>query len=324
MKRFFAVVIALFLILSLISCERTKKNAETEKADTSAPEKTESNIDPLFWEVTDENGNKMYLFGTVHVADDGVYPLPEKIENAFENSDALAVEFDVVAYQKDLSAQMKDMALLVYADGSQVKDHLPEELYDECVKILKDEKQYSSVYNSYIPAIWASLIDGITMEKLGMDSSLGLDIHFINEANDAGKEIIDVESSELQYRLLAGFSEPLQEMMLQESIEELENIEDTEKEFEKLIDAWKTGDPITLEKLLTTEDTGEFDEDELEIYEEYTSKMLTDRNVGMADFCEETLKSGKTVFMCVGCAHFLGEDGVVSLLTERGYSVERK
>ena len=51
--------------------------------------------------------------------------------------------------------------------------------------------------------------------------------------------------------------------------------------------------------------------------------MLTDRNIGMADKAEEYLDSGKSVFFAVGAAHMVDSDGVVQLMKDRGYTVER-
>lgn len=51
--------------------------------------------------------------------------------------------------------------------------------------------------------------------------------------------------------------------------------------------------------------------------------MLTDRNKGMADKAEEYMNDGKKVFFMAGAAHMYGDDGIVQLLKDRGYTVER-
>jgi uncharacterized protein YbaP (TraB family) len=64
-------------------------------------------------------------------------------------------------------------------------------------------------------------------------------------------------------------------------------------------------------------------EAEAALMEEYNAKMLTERNIAMAEFARTQLLSGDTVFMAVGAAHMVGEDGIVSLLREMGYTVEK-
>ncbi|HPQ89705.1 MAG TPA: TraB/GumN family protein, partial [Candidatus Mcinerneyibacteriales bacterium] len=49
---------------------------------------------PLFY-AAHKDGETVYLFGSIHAADESFYPLPEKIETAFESSQALAVEADI-------------------------------------------------------------------------------------------------------------------------------------------------------------------------------------------------------------------------------------
>ena len=53
----------------------------------------------------------------------------EKVSPFLLSCDALAVEFDLVAYEKDLGAVMADYQQFVYTDGSTVRDRMPEELY---------------------------------------------------------------------------------------------------------------------------------------------------------------------------------------------------
>ena len=56
-------------------------------------------------------------------------------------------------------------------------------------------------------------------------------------------------------------------------------------------------------------------------YEEYVEKMITERDKIMADGIKSYLKSGETVFVAVGLAHVIGENGIVDQLREAGYTV---
>ena len=64
-------------------------------------------------------------------------------------------------------------------------------------------------------------------------------------------------------------------------------------------------------------------EEELQMLKDYDKAMLDDRNLGMAEKAKEYLASGETVFFAVGTAHMLAEPGIVNLLREAGYTVER-
>ena len=60
----------------------------------------ENKATPLFYHVTGEDGQEMWLLGTIHVGDERTAYLPEEIYNAFAASDALAVECDSEAFDE--------------------------------------------------------------------------------------------------------------------------------------------------------------------------------------------------------------------------------
>ena len=62
---------------------------------------------------------------------------------------------------------------------------------------------------------------------------------------------------------------------------------------------------------------------ELQLHEEYTKAMETERNAQMVVAAENYLESGQTVFYVVGLAHLLAEDGLVNALRQAGYTVEQ-
>ena len=51
--------------------------------------------------------------------------------------------------------------------------------------------------------------------------------------------------------------------------------------------------------------------------------MTECENLKMAETAEHYITDGKTVFYVVGLAHMLGEGGLVQLLKQSGYTVER-
>jgi hypothetical protein len=50
-------------------------------------------------------------------------------------------------------------------------------------------------------------------------------------------------------------------------------------------------------------------------------RVLTKRNLKMADRIKE-MSAGKSCFFAVGAAHLPGEDGLIELLTAKGFKVE--
>lgn len=324
MKKLIALILAVLLCLSLFGCqaendEEPKKT--TKKNDKKTEERRESVSTPLLYKVSDDAGNVIWLLGSIHVGMEDYYPLPDYVLDAFDGSDALAVEADIVALEKDLKEQVKAMSVLVYTDGSTIDEHIPAELYEQAVEIIQDNMRYTSAYDSYIPAFWSSLVDNIVIAKLDIDPGLGVDRHLIKRAYKADKAVEEVESVMFQYSVLAGFSEELQIMMLEGSVAGYEDMEAYGQQVQAMMDAWMVGNEEELAALIQAEETFE-SEEEAALYAEYNDALVTQRNLSMTEYAVEALESGRELFICVGAAHIVGEGAMAELLREMGYTVE--
>ena len=75
-----------------------KHNNDDVKQNEVEKEESKKFATPLLYEVTkNDSETKIYLFGSIHVADERAYPLPEIVMNAYNSSDSLAVEFDLIS-----------------------------------------------------------------------------------------------------------------------------------------------------------------------------------------------------------------------------------
>ena len=270
--------------------------------------------------MTDENGNTAWLFGSIHVGRDDFYPLPDYVYEAYNQADAAAFEFDIVSFEADYAAQAAALQILMYTDGTTIKDHLPEETYNQAVALMTDAGYYMSMLDYYTVPMWSTLLDQLLYEDLGIDLMSGIDRHLLNKAHEEDKPVYGVESAELQYRMMADFSPALQEMLLEASIESWSEPELVKEGLDYLLECWASGSEADIIDAIAAESEG-MTEEELVLYAEYNKALCTDRNLGMADYVENALRSGEKVFICVGEAHVVGEGALVDLLTQRGYTV---
>ena len=287
----------------------------------------EEKATPLFYHVTGENGQEMWLLGTIHIGDARTSYLPQEIYDAFDAADALAVEFNSEAFSEaldndeELSDQVSDCYF--YGDGTQVVDHIEDsELYEYAEKLVKATGNYH-MNAPYLKAyFWSQSIENFYLrQSYDLSSTQGVDNQLIHRAMAAGKTIMDVESGLFQIQMLSGFSEALQEELLAGSVssDPLEYANSTRELFEM----WCAGDEAALIEYLTDDgDTSELTEEELALLEEYNNAMGTDRNDDMLDVAIGYLESGEVVFYAVGLAHLLAEDGLVNTLRDAGYTVE--
>lgn len=317
MRKITALLTVLVLCFCLCGCTAQKKPQSEQATMTPVIVYPEG---PILYKATDADGDAVWLFGSIHVGREDFYPLPGYITQAFDESEALAVEVNV--NEQDTSSSIMNATKLIYKDFSKISDHIDAETYSKAVQYLTDAGIYSSLFDYYKPVMWSSIIEIIAAEKAGADTTLGVDVHLISEADSCGKEILEIETADSQIDLLAGFSDELQEYMLKDTLMHMESEQETAEGFNELIELWQSGDEEAFEAYLST-DYDSITEEERLLVDEYNKEMLTDRNVIMADFAEDILRQGKTVFICVGAAHVIGDGGIADILTERGYTVRR-
>ncbi len=287
----------------------------------------EQKATPVFYEVSDEEGHKMYLFGTIHIGDDRTGFLPQIILDAFDSADALAVEFDDEDFNEQLEQDEELLSRVresyFYTDGSTISGHIDSETYKDALQMLKATGQYNPNSESMRPVIWAMAIENAYTSDGGrLCSSKGVDHRLMRLAQEKEKPILNVESGEFQISMFADYSDELQELLLQETVytPRYTYIAETEA----LYESWCRGDEAELIERLAAmdeEDRAEIDEDELALYDEYHSKMELDRNANMVEVAKGYLSGDQTVFFAVGLAHLLGEGGLVQALRDAGFTV---
>jgi len=332
MKQLLAWILVLVMCLSMAACrdaDKPKSNTTTATATEETANSTETTAEstetdaakPLLYKVTDADGNVVWLFGSIHVGREDYYPLPAYVLDAYEGADSLAVEADIIAFEKDVQQQVDALSCLVYRDRTTIKDHISQELYTKAVEVLKDLNTYMSALDLYCPAVWSSLIDSTLAEQLGSDANLGIDLHLLERAYTDKKQIIEIESAQFQYQMMADFSDELQAKLLEDSLEMYDNLELAKEDLNQLMDLWASGDEQAFAAYLASEDD-DLTAEELPLYEEHNDAMIVRRNQSMTDYAENALKSGKEVFICVGAAHVVGNGAMAQLLAQRGYTVE--
>lgn len=265
----------------------------------------------FMWEVKN-NGNTVYLVGSMHIADDSFYPLRSEYEEAFVEADYLGVEVDV-SKAADEEQQKLIMNLGIYQDGTTLKDHVSKETYAKLEEILKQNGMEKNALDAYKPWVVESTISSLKAMTAGYEADAGIDLYFVQKAIERKIPVLELESYESQLGMFDGFSKELQEKNLKNVLDNFDVLDDS---VDQLADVWKSGND---EMLLEFTNSMAADP-------EYNKAMLIDRNIGMADKIEGYLKSDKKeeYFIVVGAAHYLGEHGIIKLLQDKGYTVVRK
>lgn len=317
--------------------KETEKPTETEPEEDTTAAKTDDKKDgtsidindyitaettePALWKATDpDTGNELYLMGTIHVLSEEKFSMPDYLLDVYENSDGIAVEYDIRELEK-ISVAQELLMNMVYTDGTTISDHISEEAYEAGKTALSELGMYASALDVYMPGFWVNQIETIAMTTFKNLSTDGVDSRFLDMAAEDGKEIVSIETLEIQAQAMVGYSDEYADYCLRQIPEDLENLEETAEALGQLYDMWATGDMDGLEVLAN--DTEGIPEDLLDDYAAYNDIMLYKRNEGMADKAAEFIENGDNYFFMVGALHFAGDKGVTALLEDKGYTVER-
>jgi len=267
----------------------------------------------FFWKVESEKST-VYLLGSIHLATEDLYPLPEKIEKAYEKSDFLVVEVNL----NNVSAsvlQQSFMKKALYPPGKTLKTQISKKVYAATAAELTQLGLKIADFDQYEPWFVAMFMTTLKLQKLGYNPDFGIDRHFLDAAADQKKKIQELETAAFQIDLLDEFSKTNQELFLYYTVTDLEKVEEY---IDQLMNAWSHGDSAGLQKLLFLHFA---DEPELKpIFD----ALFTSRNKKMAEKISSYLKGEGRYFVVVGAGHLVGDDGLISLLQKQGFTVQQQ
>lgn len=286
-----------------------KKNAKGDdiSGDEGNGEKKYGNVKGFLWEVKKGDAT-VYMYGSIHVGSKDIYPLEKTVEDAFDSADVLVGEIDIANLDNDeISSVAMDS---IYTNGDTALDHLSEEGKKKLDQVSKELKFNYKFIIRFKPWYVGSILSNYQVKKAGYNSDYGIDMYFFKKAKGK-KETDELESAKFQFDLLNSFSDEEQEKYF---IMSMGTVEETKAALDQMFDLYKKGDEKALLEFLGEDDKSS----------NYYKKMILERNENMTLKIEEYLNTDKTYFVVAGLAHFIGEDGIVQMLKDKGYTVTRK
>jgi uncharacterized protein YbaP (TraB family) len=265
----------------------------------------------FLWKATSA-GAEVYLLGSIHVAPKGFYPLPPEIEEAFRASAALSVEADETqAGPGRIQSLVQEKGM--YPAGETLRSKLSPDQRKTLTQILEKVGLPLSAVERMKPWLLSMTLSLHALKKLGYDPEEGIDKHFLKEARERKMEIRELESAEFQLNLLADLPDDLQALFVLSAADEIDGIEER---MEKVFQAWRHGDDPALDQWMVAGSLTKHPE-----LAPLMTKLLDERNVGMARKIKGYLGGRERVFVVVGSAHLVGEKGIPALLRKEGFQV---
>ncbi|MDH5611061.1 MAG: TraB/GumN family protein [Gammaproteobacteria bacterium] len=266
----------------------------------------------LFWRV-DSGAATVYLFGSIHFANDSFYPLRAEIERAFDASENLVVEVDMNSPGATARFQHLMQSEGSYSGNETLKDHLSKKTYEQLQNYLNESGISPSMVERQKPGIVVLTLAAIQAQQAGLKPEQGIDVHFMEKAKNH-KKILALETMDEQLRIFLDIEDA--DLLLQDSFYALETVEE---EMDTMISAWKQGDEKAIQKLLFDDILNE-NAAMISLYEQ----LYFQRNIKMTESIKSYLKQKGRYFVVVGAGHLIGDKGIVQQLQNAGYHVVRQ
>lgn len=261
------------------------------------------------WKVT-KGDSTLYLGGTCHVLRPGDLPLPAEFDQAYAAADTVVFETDMARIQ---SPEMQQIIATrgLFTDGTTLEQALSPECWTALGKYCEQRQLPLERLRPMRPWLLAVMLAAIELQKLGVSQD-GVDTIYFKRAKTDAKRIGELESFERQIDYMIGIAGDHPSDLLLNTLADLDQIA---QEFPALIAGWRTGDLVTLERIMNRELR--------EKYPDLHRRLLVERNDAWLPVIETMLGTPEVEFVLVGVGHMSGTEGIVARLRARGCRVEQ-
>jgi uncharacterized protein len=260
-----------------------------------------------FWSVKGAH-NTVYLLGSVHVLKPSDSDLPAEALRAYQSAGALVMELDLNNLDAgQLAGSGQELESL--PEGETLEHVLGASAYARFLDHAKPLGLDPVLFSHFQPWFVAVSLEQLELTRLGFQSGSGVDEQFAQRAEADHKPIVALETLDEQLGLFAHLSLDQQRRFL---LYTLDDSDDAAGEVDAIVDAWRHGDTVALEHLLS-ESYAQFPE----LYR----LLATERNHRWLPTLTGLLHESQDYLVVVGALHLVGKEGIVQLMRQAGYEV---
>nr|WP_243454053.1 TraB/GumN family protein [Oceanisphaera pacifica] len=259
---------------------------------------------PALWSAIKDD-QQLWLFGSIHLADESISPLPNSLQARLTHSKHLYVEVDPSRLTPDVLAPY-----LTLPKQQTWQSRLGEPLAAELKQQL--DKLHLAHLSALPPWFAAMQLSQANAQRLGFSSDKGVDMQLLRLAQQQGITITGLEPPTLVFELLSSLAErQLEQDFVRHTLAEQAQLAE---QLTLLLSTWQAGDEQALLALLQDEqspDMTTFIEQEL---------LLARNQLWLEKLAHQAPSSALIV---VGALHLYGEHGLLQLLRNAGYQVNK-
>jgi uncharacterized protein len=272
----------------------------------------------LLWKIEKSGIAPSYLFGTMHVTDPKVTRMPDAAQAAFDGAGTVVIEtieiLDPAIAQAVLVSRPE---LTMFTDGTTLTSLLDEEE----TKLIEAELSRRDIPLALVSQMKPWMISGLValpaceMARKARGVEF-LDIKIAKTARAQGKELLGLESIGEQMAAMADLPIEFHIRGLIETIKLADLMPDI---MATMTDLYLKGEIAQIMPLILAAGPQGAEQD-IDGYAQFEERIVRMRNHVMAERAAPILDAGNA-FIAVGALHLPGEEGVVALLQDAGYTV---
>lgn len=133
------------------------------------------------WKISDDNSS-VWLLGSIHFADSTFYPLPEVIQNAFDESEELVVEINISddSIANEITSQSLKKGIL--SQDVRLTDIIKSETWRTIDSLCSVWNYSCTQFLKMRPWFVAMTLTYLAISRTGIDSDYGIDAVLIDSA----------------------------------------------------------------------------------------------------------------------------------------------
>ncbi len=267
----------------------------------------------LLWEIS---GNDLpepsFLFGTIHMIPAEHFDLSESAKVAFDKAQRIAFEIDTENMNNPMAALGLLDRITMQGDTS-LSDLLTEDEYQQ-VSDHFDNLGIPLAFMHRIKPMFLTIFASEDLDMLSPASKQDIksyELELTNRAKEQQKDILGLETVDFQLSLFDSIPYQAQAQMLLDAIRSESG--EADGSFDEMVDLYLREDIVGMQALMQGENGGT-----MGAFEEL---LLLRRNRSWIPLMQELMTDGP-VFFAVGAGHLAGEEGVIALLRNAGYTLK--
>ena len=254
------------------------------------------------WRIQGRTGT-LYLAGSLHELRAGDRP-SQSLYDAYAQADRLVFEADISEFdQPAFRQEIERLALL--PPGQTLSSKLDAAVVRQLQRLAQLSELPPDTFDRYRPWYVASSVGSLMLTGQGYDENHGIDRYFFDRARREQKGLLFLETGRQQLALIAQIPESEALVSIRQ------DLKDGVASARELVRCWSQGDALGMERLNA--------QDALDQPITYR-RLLVDRNRAWLPQLETWMNQTNRTLVIVGAGHLVGTNGLVQLLSSRGYS----